>query len=182
MAKLPVRGALTLALALLLGVGACSDTPADVSASGAGGTVRLLPLAKPNASRYAVGAHRTDPDAATTSSALIGRSGGTLQIPGGHSITFPEGALSRPTMIRGRAGDQFVEVDLGPEGLEFPAGAEPTLTLSYDGALDAAGDLTIVYLSPSGAVLEDLNAQVDAGQRVVSAKLRHFSRYAVGAH
>ncbi len=176
MAKLPVRGALTLALTLLLGVGACSETPAGARSPRAEAEVKLLPIDGPAMSRYAATGSRAESEAVTTST--IGPEGGTLRLAGGHSVEFPAGALSAPTTIRGRSSHVFVEVDLGPEGIVFPEGHEPTLRLSLAGVRLVPSQVGIVYLDRTGQVLEELPSVYDAEGHTVSTRLRHFSRYA----
>lgn len=115
--------------------------------------------------------------------ATIDVTGGTLSIPGGHSLYFPAGALAEPTTIRATKDQDRVLIEFGPHGLLFPESALPTLTLSYvdgTGYTDADADgLSIVYLGADGAVLEVLETAADTTADVLRARLRHFSTYAI---
>lgn len=177
MAKTPLRAALALVAGILITIGGCSDNqPA-------------APTTVASAEQFQKVALRRGPSydllgaAEVRSEKVIGPEGGTLDIGGGHSITFPAGALSAPIRIRGKADARYVEVDLGPTGLRFPEGREPTLTMSYANAiLTVAEDrLTIIYIDESGRAVENMQGTVDPVQKTVSAKLRHFSKYAVAS-
>lgn len=112
----------------------------------------------------------------------IGPDGGTLEIDGGHSIHFPAGALRESTTIRAVRDPLRVLVDFGPHGLVFPDSAQPVLTYSYGkgliGGLLSPARLSIVYLE-GGRIGEVLPTTVDRSAKVVSARLRHFSTYAL---
>lgn len=114
-----------------------------------------------------------------TAGGVIGPEGGSIQA-GRVTITFPAGALAEPTEITVTPDADYLAVVLGPHGIQFPAGHEPTLTFSYEG-IDGLPeqDLTIYYLSDSGVVLEQMRATVDLSTRSVTARLGHFSEYAV---
>ena len=176
MAKTPLRSALTLVAGILITIGGCSDRPQETPTSvvSAHGYTKVALQHGPSFDQSGSGDNRGEK--------VIGPAGGTLDIGGGNSITFPAGALSAPTTIKGRVDNRYIEVDLGPTGLRFPSGAEPTLVLSY---ANAAGFvpvnlLTIIYTDDAGHFLEDMQGVVDPAQKTVSTKLRHFSRYAVG--
>lgn len=116
-----------------------------------------------------------------TAGKVIGPEGGEIR-QGRISIRFPAGALSEPTEITVNPNARNLAVTFGPHGLQFPAGHEPTATFSYEGIAGLPErDLTVFYVSDSGAVLEKLTASVDAREKSVSAKLRHFSEYALVA-
>lgn len=163
---------LVVLLALLVGAGACRDgagplAPPPPSASLLGGTIQLV--------------EGTTLATVSAVEATIGPLGGELVIPGGHSITFPAGALLEPTTIRATSADGSVSVELGPHGLVFPLLARPTLTISYAGAQgvgDAdAADLLIVYLDEDGQVAEVHETQADTVADVVRTRIGHFSTY-----
>jgi hypothetical protein len=180
MAKLRMRAALSaLAAGILITVGGCSESHPTVNS------------AVDFANRF----HRIELRGGAESSSIanaapiraekvIGPEGGTLEIPGGHSLTFPSGAVSKPTTIRARVDMQYVEVDLDPHGIQFPAGREPTLKLSYAGASTAGfRSLTIAYFDEAGRYLEDMRGVDSSTTQAVNARLPHFSRYAlVGAN
>lgn len=119
--------------------------------------------------------------AAKKISEKIGETGGTLSIEGGHSISFPAGALPGWTDISmERVEGNHVEVRFGPHGQTFPQGKEPVLTLNWsdvenpDPAL-----LSVAYVDSEGNVLEVLTGTVDTTQKTITVKLSHFSGYAV---
>lgn len=162
-----------LVLALLgVGVSACTDSlsgptaPSGSEAALTGSTLSLVETVV-----------ETVDSAVST---LLGPEGGVLQIPGGHSLHFPAGALAEPVLIEAVSSGSAVRVDFGPHGLAFPDSALPTLALSYDDTgLDEGAGFSVAYLDADGTVLEVLTAEVDAVARVVRARLRHFSTYAL---
>jgi hypothetical protein len=180
MAKLRVRAALSaIAAGILITVGGCTDShPLDDSAAGYADRFQRVELRGGAESASLANA------APVRAEKVIGPEGGTLQIPGGHSLTFPAGAVAKPTTIRARVDMQYVEVDLDPHGIQFPAGREPVLRLSYAEAnADSFRSLTIAYLDEAGRYLEDMRGVNDSVAEVVNARLPHFSRYAlVGAN
>lgn len=119
----------------------------------------------------------------TTVSATIGTAGGILQIPNGHSLYFPAGALAHETTIHATLDGTTIRIEFGPDGLIFPDSASPTLTLSYADGLgitdDDAHNLYVAYLDSSGAIQEILPTALDTIGDVVYAPLRHFSTYAL---
>lgn len=178
MAKTPLRAALALVAGILITIGGCSDNQPAAPARVASAEQFQKVALRRGPSYDLLGA------AEVRSDKVIGPEGGTLDIGGGHSITFPAGALSAPIRIRGRADVRYIQVDLGPNGLRFPEGREPILTMSYANAAAPVADdrLTIIYIDESGRTAEDLNGQVDPVQKTVSAKLQHFSLYAMVSH
>lgn len=174
MAKLRMRAVLSAITAgILITIGGCTEQ-APMSNSVPEDSARYQRLEMQNSaagSAFDQGAVRVEK--------VIGAEGGTLEIPGGHTLAFPAGALSAPTRIRARIDPQYVEVDLGPDGLIFPVGHEPVLTLSYSNANAAAfRQLAIAYLNNSGAIVEILQTTDDAVKNTLTTRLRHFSRYA----
>ena len=178
MAKLRVRAALSAITAgILITIGGCSEQAPTSNSAPEGAQYQLLELqqAAPGGAAF----DGTDPRAEK----VIGAEGGTLEIPGGHTLTFPAGALKEPTRIRARIDARYVEVDLGPEGIQFPAGAEPSLTLNYGNAANTAfSTLAVGYFSESGKLLEVLRTDNNAVAKSLTVRLRHFSRYvAIGS-
>jgi hypothetical protein len=108
----------------------------------------------------------------------IGPAGGTIEV-GPHSLVIPAGALATTVTITATApaGD-YVKVDFQPEGLRFSKRA--VLTLSY-GYCDGRPPLLpkVVYLSDLLQILEVLDALNNLGDKSVTAKIRHFSGYAI---
>jgi hypothetical protein len=113
------------------------------------------------------------------SGAIIGPSGGTLQI-GPHVLTIPAGALSGDTWISGTtSGDSVNSVQFAPEGLHFAVPA--VLSLSYANCSPPPfAKLKIVYTSDDLFVLLERILSVDLrSRRTVAGVISHFSRYAV---
>lgn len=129
---------------------------------------------------------RLEPIADQVAEASIGPDGGTLSLPGGHSLEFPAGALAQLTLIQAVSDGSVVKVDFGPDGLVFPDSALPLITFSYadgTGLTDAdAADLRVVYVGESGAVEEVLQTEADTTADVVRARVRHFSTYAIATN
>lgn len=107
----------------------------------------------------------------------IGAAGGELRI-GPHRLTIPPGALGSPVVITGEAPvSTAVLVTLSPDGLRFAARA--TLTLNYSHCARSPSLVeTIVQVGDALNVLEVLPSQ-DTPAGEVSARLGHFSNYAV---
>ncbi|HEU0077039.1 MAG TPA: hypothetical protein VFQ76_05275, partial [Longimicrobiaceae bacterium] len=109
---------------------------------------------------------------------VIGPEGGTLSIPGGHTLTFPAGGLSQATTIRARVDAQYVAVELEPHGIRFPAGRGPALTLSYAGTnAESFSRLVTLYVGDSNQVEEILNVENNPAAGTATVRLQHFSRY-----
>lgn len=119
----------------------------------------------------------------TVTSSVIGPAGGALDLGGGHSLTFPAGAVLAPVLITATRDASSVQVTFAPHGLVFPSFARPTLTFRYagiSGISDAnAADLAIIYLNEDGELEEVLGGVVDTGADVIRAQIGHFSTYAM---
>jgi hypothetical protein len=162
------RSLRTSALALagiLIGIGGCSESPAAPAAH----TDGLQVLELRSAPRF---------DASGVSGEVVGPAGGVVVGPGGVTLSFPAGALARPTYVSLRTSTEVVGVEILPHGLTFAAGYEPTLTLPYGGA-DVSGfsRLNVVYVD-GGAIQEVLSTSVSTGAHTLTARLPHFSLYA----
>jgi hypothetical protein len=149
------------------GCGEASDPlePTSEERSLLGGTLRIV--------------GRMLPLSNTASEATIGPEGGTLSIPGGHSLHFPAGALDDSVTISAVVDPVKVMVDFGPEGLVFPDSAQPTLSLSYGSGLLGVlnpSSLVIVYVD-EGVAVEVLPSVPDTQGNSVRAELEHFSTY-----
>ena len=160
--------------AIGLGVASCAESPSGPSQPSSaetgllGSTLRIVGQLLPILD--------------TSSEATIGPEGGTLAIAGGHSLYFPAGALADSVTITAVRDPLRILTTFGPEGLVFPDSAQPTLTYSYGGGgllgfLNPA-KLKIVYLR-GGLIVETLPSTLDSQNKVVRAKLRHFSTYAL---
>ncbi len=111
---------------------------------------------------------------------VIGTEGGTLEFAGG-SITFPAGALAEDTRIQAHVNSRLLAVAFAPHGIQFPADAPPTLSMSYAGT--GAGDnLEVLYLGDNGAVEENLGGEVSNETKEIAAKLNHFSAYVLASN
>jgi hypothetical protein len=116
----------------------------------------------------------------TLLSQVIGPTGGVLHISGGHSITFPAGALPANTTITAVEDGGDLKISLGPEGLVFPDSAQPILTFDYDGSTaEGSGTPVIVYLDGNGWLSEVLPTTTDTTANVARARIKHFSTYAL---
>jgi hypothetical protein len=108
----------------------------------------------------------------------IGPPGGTIEV-GPHSLVIPAGALTSFETITATApaGD-YVKVDFEPEGLRFSKPA--VLALSYSHCSGQPPLLPkVVYLDDLLQILEVLDAVRDPSSKSVTAKIRHFSGYAI---
>jgi hypothetical protein len=122
---------------------------------------------------------RCSPLAADSVTQTIGPTGGTLYV-GAHQLTVPPGALPHPTTITAVApSDTVNQVRFQPEGLAFLRPA--TLQMSYANC-DVLGQLApkqIVYTTDELNILEYLVSSDDLLSQRVTARLQHFSTYAV---
>lgn len=178
MAKLRVRAVMSAITAgILITIGGCTEQAPTIN-SGLDAGQRFQKLELPGAVGFS-GAQANS----LRAEKVIGAEGGALEIPGGHTLTFPAGALSSPTRIRATVDNRYVGVDLQPEGLHFPAGNGPVLTINY-GAVPTGqySQLAVLYVAPSGTVLEVLQSDANRPGNTVSARLSHFSGYLVGGH
>lgn len=107
----------------------------------------------------------------------VGPLGGTIKA-GNHRLVIPAGALSQTVSITMTApSERAAVVKFEPHGLTFNAVAKPTLTLSLTGCNAPPSYAGIKYLTPDNVLLEALKSQLNSGS--VTARLDHFSRYAV---
>ena len=116
---------------------------------------------------------------AATTIQTIGSGGGTITV-GPHKLVIPAGALSSPVTITGSIKSERVNrVHFEPDGLRFAKQA--TLTMSYAncGLLSSLTPHVIVYVSPDLKILSQLLSIDNLLNRTVSARLSHFSDYAV---
>lgn len=119
------------------------------------------------------------PEQYTVAHAVIGPGGGVLQV-GQHTLTVPSGALTADVAIQGEVITGTVNsVRFSPEGLSFQI--RPTLTMSYGNCAGLGTPLAkrIVCTDEELSLLEILQSVDRSGERLVSAPLKHFSRYAI---
>jgi hypothetical protein len=117
---------------------------------------------------------------AATTTQTIGWAGGTIKV-GPHKFVIPAGALSSPVTITASIKSEKVNrIHFSPDGLQF---AQPaTLTMSYANCSIVSALLPthqIVYVTPNLKILENLLSLDNLLSRSVSAKVSHFSDYAV---
>ncbi|HEX8272849.1 MAG TPA: hypothetical protein VF615_09360 [Longimicrobiaceae bacterium] len=175
MAKLRVRAALSaIAAGILITIGGCTEqAPTSNSGPETSARYQRLELRQDGGAAFDV----------PVAEKVIGKEGGTLEIFGGHTLTFPAGALTEPTRIRAKVDTRYIEVDLEPHGITFPSGREPVLRMSYAAAATPvlADRLTIIYLE-GARLVEDMGGRAEAGKEIVTARLPHFSRYAISTN
>lgn len=177
MARRSLFSVISSAAAILILAAGCSDampTGAVVDQEELVAVSELGKLAPPNIVLAARG-HRGG-----VSQELISPDGGTIEFEGG-SINFPAGAVAQDTKINARVDANFLAVTFGPHGLQFPADAQPTLTISFAGT-EAGSDLTVLYLGNDGAVIESLGGTVNVENQTVTLSLEHFSTYALATN
>jgi hypothetical protein len=116
---------------------------------------------------------------ADTGSAVIGPAGGTIDV-GPHHFSVPAGALDSAVLITAIAPSGTVNrVQFAPDGLQFARSA--TLTMSYANcdALTWLLPRRVVQVDGTLDILDVLPSLNDFRELRVSAKLDHFSDYAV---
>lgn len=173
MVKLRVRAALSaMAAGILIAIGGCTEQSPTVVADPDVGDYRLLEVGNP------AGGAPLELFGPVRVTKVIGPDGGVLEITGGHTLTFPAGALSEPTTISARVDTRYLGADFGPEGLRFPEGRNPVLKLNYShlGAIPYRS-IAVGYIAPTGRILEVLDTEVDPAGKTLAARLSHFSGY-----
>ncbi|HEV8151091.1 MAG TPA: hypothetical protein VGP61_12990 [Gemmatimonadales bacterium] len=114
-----------------------------------------------------------------TSSAVVGRDGGTITV-GPHSLVIPAKALNQDVLITASiAGDSANAIRFGPEGLQFKKPA--TLTMSFDncGQWGQLRQLEIVYTDDQLKPKEIISSVSDNRTKSIMGAITHFSQYAV---
>lgn len=115
-----------------------------------------------------------------STSQTVGRDGGVIRI-GAHTLIVPANALSSDVLITARVEDEGVNhVEFQPEGLQFNVPA--TLIMGYSNCdlLGLNADKRIAYTD--NLVLQiyyRLDTSDDRSNKTLTAKLNHFSDYAV---
>ena len=109
---------------------------------------------------------------------IIGPNGGTLNV-GEHELIIPQGALDHEELLTAEAPtSSMVDVEFGPEGLQFLKPAQ--LTLSYKGCVrPTIAQFLIAYLGRGNQILELLPSTDKKLDDEVDAEVDHFSRYAI---
>lgn len=170
-----------LALLAAIGLASCAgvDTPTSPAQQPAG-----LATAQPSANprllapllNGLVGCNQQQYGIA---SRVIGPLGGSIQV-NGHVLVIPPGALAQNVLITAEApNDNYASVRFQPEGLRFAKQARLTLDYSFCpiGRLNLLK--RVAYTSDSLDILSYLLSTDDLLRMQVSARLDHFSRYAV---
>mgnify|MGYP001569795556 CR=1 FL=1 len=171
---------LTLVLAATAIMVSCVESTAPEVpelAPAAQASPELLEALSPTLQR--VGLLRCDPMPAVFVRERIGPEGGTIEI-GEHTLRIPAGALDRRVTISAYAPRARVNrVEFAPHGLEFARPA--VLTMSYANC-DLLGSLLpkhIAYINDDLSIIHLLETLDNFRRRQVSARLDHFSEYAV---
>jgi hypothetical protein len=165
------RSFLNTILGVVIAAGACASNPVS-SADPEPPSYSLL------GSLSAVLVNCT-PEQYTVASAVIGSAGGVLRI-GQHTLVIPSGALTASVTIQGEVVSGSVNsVRFSPEGLTFRA--SPTLTMSYRNCsgLGMLLPKKIVFTDERLSLLQILRSLDLPAEKLVSAPLSHFSRYAI---
>ena len=108
----------------------------------------------------------------------IGPAGGTLAV-GADTLVVPPGALAAPTVITGVTPADTVDlVQFQPQGLQFQQPASLTMGYGNCNLLGLLLPKQVAYVSDQLQIL-DLLPSLDLLQGTVTAKVFHFSGYAV---
>jgi hypothetical protein len=119
------------------------------------------------------------PMPAATATATIGQLGGVINV-GPHRLVVPPGALSGPVTITATAPSSTTNrVEFQPHGLQFARPAALTMSYANCGTLARLLPKRIAYVDGQLNILEFLLSVDVLWQLKVSARLDHFSEYAV---
>jgi hypothetical protein len=114
-------------------------------------------------------------------SEMIGPQGGILRV-GQHTFYVPPGALDSYVRITAEApAGNTISVRFKPEGLRFDRRHEPVLTLDYSdcGLVRNLLPKRIAYTDERLNILNILQSLDNIFTHRVSARIEHFSRYAI---
>jgi hypothetical protein len=164
MARLLCWFAVAVAVAGCADRGYPGDGPSgpDANLLGGGGLVSCTPL---------------DADEAA---AIIGPEGGAIQV-GPHVLAVPAGALAAPVTITARLRTEPVNrVEFQPAGLTFQAAATLSMDYANCGGMALLVLKRIAYVDDASLDILGLPVSLDdLLQHRVSARLTHFSSYAI---
>ena len=112
------------------------------------------------------------------------KEGGRIKLNKTYSLKIPKKALSDDTKISiSKPWPGIVAADFGPEGLVFNKPVE--FKVSYErvdlGDINEK-DLAIYFVDYETNTWIDTNAKVDTKKKTVTARIDHFSRYALSDH
>ena len=167
-----------LALAAIAAAASCvSDAPTIPPPPAGGGASAPAGAATGTARALAPTLVECDPLPYAAAAQTFDAAGGELQV-GPHRLTIPRGALTAPTVISAEAPEsRNVVVRFSPDGQQFAVPV--TLTLSYRHCRHPLALVErIVQVDDLLGVLESLPS-ADSPDGEVSARLRHFSGYAI---
>lgn len=126
-----------------------------------------------------LGLMRCTPLPYVKSTALIGRSGGTLRA-GQYTLTIPAGALAQSVQITGeQMSDTVNSVRFSPSGLQFAKPASLTMPYGNCSLLGRILPKRIAYTTDNLQILSYILSLDNALSSVVTGQVNHFSRYAV---
>jgi hypothetical protein len=170
------RGTLTLSATLLMGstfLAGCGDTDPTKPSFAPDSAVMSAGLISSLTSSLL--SCRALPSA--RSAKTIGTAGGTIAV-GPHTLVIPAGALSRTVTITATIRSESVNrVHFEPSGLQFAKPA--TLTMSYANCALSVLPRRIVYVERDLDIISTLVSLDNVLTRRVSARIEHFSDYAV---
>jgi hypothetical protein len=174
---LPVATIAAVAITVVSCAESSPTAPTAVSSTAQEG--ELLDLLGLDQTLRRVGLLTCSPMPSASASQWVGPLGGTINV-GPHRLQIPAGALDTRVLITATAPSSRVNrVEFQPHGLTFDRPA--TLTMSYRNC-DLLGSLLpkrIAYIDSNLNILELLRSIDDLANRRVSARLEHFSEYAV---
>lgn len=117
------------------------------------------------------------PESRTTQS--VGPLGGVI-VAGPHILVIPPGALAKKTTITAEViSGKYNTIKFGPEGLKFRNDALLTMSYKNCSGLGMLLPKKIVYTDNLLNLLKILKSLDLSGQKLVTAPLEHFSRYAI---
>ncbi len=169
-----------LAAVVFLGVVSCSDQ-SPTAPERAAITTEQAPLLLGDLTNTLsdVSLLRCTPMPTARAQAWIGPNGGRIDV-GPHSLVVPPGALTHGVLIRAEAPrDNVNRVEFQPHGLEFNRPARITMSYANCQGLASLLPRRIVYIDGNLNLLEVLESVTNLREREVSARLEHFSDYAV---
>ena len=110
---------------------------------------------------------------------VIGPAGGVLVV-GPHRFIVPEGALDSAVAITATITPEAVDrVHFAPEGLQFARPARLRMSYAHCGPVSWLVPRFIVHVDEDLSILDVLPSLNDVLRQRVSARIEHFSDYAV---
>ena len=110
-------------------------------------------------------------------SAGIGPNGGVLQV-GPNKLVVPAGALDHHQTLTGEVDSlDVVNIEFGPEGLQFEVPAQ--LTLNTNGCAIPDGAMPQIVYVQDGVITEVIPSVFDAIHNKITGPIHHFSGYSI---